>query len=162
MIIYRNQLPARIDSADLDELAEAARASPRQRARIILHGSHADSVQEMVIAITSATYIMPHRQLDREKSYLLLRGRLGVVFFDDAGARVDRFTLGGQSGDATLLRFDAGRWHSVVSAEPLSIYIETAAGPHEGSDWADWAPKSEDSQPAREYLDQMKRLAFEA
>jgi len=160
MIVFRNQLPARICAGDLDELADAARASERQRARIILHKGHADSVQEMVIAITNSAYIMPHRQPNREKSYLLLRGRLGVVFFDDHGRLIDRFVLGNEIGEATLVRFDAGYWHSVVSGDLLSIYVETAAGPHDGSDWAHWAPKSEEAQSARDYLDVMMGLAF--
>ena len=145
---------------ELDRISQAARESERQRARIILHKGHADRVQEMVIAVTGSAYIMPHRQLRREKSYLLLRGRLGVVFFNDAGQVSDAFTMGIHRDDPVLVRFDAGLWHSIVSASDLSIYLETAQGPFEGSDWAEWAPESETSPEARDYLDFMKRSVF--
>lgn len=160
MILYENTLPVRITPAKLETLADAARCSPRRRARFILHSDHADAVQEMVIAITASTYIMPHRQADRTKSYLLLSGRMGVVLFDQSGQISNSIRMGTGPDDPVCFRFDAGQWHSVVSDSESSIYVEIAQGPFEGSHWADWAPKSENSPEGLAYLDFMKRCVF--
>ncbi|MEM7620067.1 MAG: WbuC family cupin fold metalloprotein [Pseudomonadota bacterium] len=156
-----NELTVKITPSKLEHLEKAAKTSERQRSRFILHKGHNDNVQEMVIAITSQTYIMPHRQKNRTKSYTLLNGKFGVIFFDEQGVISDVIKMDNEADRPVLVRFDADQWHSVVAGSDVAIYIETAQGPFEGSLWADWAPKSEDSNEGLDYLEFMKKSVFQ-
>ena len=45
---------------------------------------HSDPLQEMVIALCADAYIPPHRQAGKTKSYVTLKGEIGVVYFSDS------------------------------------------------------------------------------
>jgi cupin fold WbuC family metalloprotein len=160
MIFHDNDLPVSITLQKIDGLEKAAKASPDQRARYLLHRDHNDALQEMVICITCKAYIMPHIQISRVKSYTLLRGNIGVIFFDPFGNPKKTFRMGKGKDEILLLRFNTDQWHSVVSEADSSVYIETAQGPFEGSLWANWAPASSITEEAVAYLAKMKTMVF--
>jgi cupin fold WbuC family metalloprotein len=132
-----------IDDATLEALRAKACASARRRARICLHESHDDAVQQMVIALCEDSYIPPHRQKPNGKSYVLLEGSLTVAFFDEAGQLAERIRMSPDPRHGpSIVRFPADRWHTAVSADSLAIYLELAAGPYNARDteFAGWAP----------------------
>lgn len=127
-----------IDPAAVARLRAEALASARRRARLCLHPGPDDPVQEMLIAVAAGSWIPPHRQVGKEKSYLVLQGELAVVrFADEQPAHAVRL---GASG-AFLYRFDATTWHTVVVPDGIAVYLETVAGPWraEGTEFAPWA-----------------------
>jgi cupin fold WbuC family metalloprotein len=132
-----------IGTEQVAELRREAGASPRRRARICLHPGPDDPVQEMLIALLPGSFIPPHRQVGKEKSYLVVEGALTVAFFD--GERLDRAVrLGGSR--PFLTRFSASPWHTVLACAGPVVYLETIAGPFraEGTDFAPWAPANDD------------------
>lgn len=145
-----------IGSREIADLKTAASNAPLRRARHCLHSGHEDQVQEMVIAICKDCYIAPHRQLGKTKSYVLLEGRMDLVFFEDDGTPNRRIALESPAGDkdCSALRFNSSHWHTVICLSSHAVYIESIAGPYrpENTDWADWAPQADDPAGIRNFL----------
>ncbi|MEM6750374.1 MAG: WbuC family cupin fold metalloprotein [Planctomycetota bacterium] len=132
-----------VGRSDIDALAAQAASHPSGRARICLHRGHGDAVHEMVIAVRPSGFVLPHRQAGVDKSYLVLRGEFGLVFFDDDGVVTDAVRL--TPGDRPIARFDAGLWHVGLASSAGALYVETIPGPFhpERTEWADWAPRED-------------------
>ncbi len=127
----------------LGKLKDAAIQTPQKIARICLHRNHKDHIQEMLIAIHRDTYLAPHKQPLKEKSYIIIEGEMRLAFFDDNGTISNFIDLSESSGAGDFIcRFDAGRWHTPVSKSLQCVYLEIIPGPFEPDKtcWADWAP----------------------
>ena len=142
-----------ITRSEIDRLIHLAKRSAEQRARICLHRTHSDPVQEMIIAMTPRSYVRPHRQVGFEKSYILLAGSLTFHSFDACGKHLHSRCLSRDGIIAT--RFDAGQWHSAQTNAPdVAVYIETLRGPFSqaNTQWADWAPEAQNATAVAEFL----------
>jgi len=99
----------------------------------------------MAVGLQPATYVAPHRHLgaDKAETLLVLRGRLGVLIFDEAGAVMDKRILQA-GGDCLGIDIPAGVYHSLVVLQADSMMFECKAGPYrpvgEG-ELAHWAPR---------------------
>ena len=103
----------------------------------------------MVIQVLKDSYIAPHRQIGKTKTYIILEGEMYVVFFDSIGEIANKFILRpwGKEG-STVLRFDSSPWHTILSTTKTSTYVETAEGPYkpESTEFAEWAPANKDTK----------------
>ena len=125
------------------------------RARICLHRSHDDNVQEMVIAFTRNSYIRPHKHKNKSESFHIIEGTLLVVFFDDSGSVVKSISMGPPgSGRSFLLRSVDSPWHTVVPFSDLVVIHETTTGPFSPDDneFAPWSPLECHSEKAEQFL----------
>ena len=61
---------------------------------------------------------------------MVLRGRLGVIFFDDAGRPTETAVLE-PGGEVLGVDVPPGTWHTVVSLAPGSAFFEAKAGPYQ-------------------------------
>ena len=61
------------------------------------------------------------------KTYLLLRGRMTVIFYNELGAESGRYLLDPREGNYGL-QIPAGQWHGLEVLEPSAI-IEIKDGP---------------------------------
>jgi len=124
-----------------------AKASPRRRAHWPLHRSHADAVQRLVVGILPQSYVVPHRHCRAEGWELLvvLRGRINIVVFDDAGC-VERIVPASHTAAAGV-QLPAYCWHAIVALEP-SIFMEVKAGPYVPEGAAEFAPWAPNGDPA--------------
>lgn len=127
----------------LDQVTAQARDSARLRKNHNFHPGDAFCCHRLLNAMEPGSYIQPHRHLDpnKDESMVILRGRLGVVSFDEAGAATGIHLL--QAGDAVAVDIPHGEFHTVVSLEPGTVFFEAKAGPYlqlaEGEK-APWAP----------------------
>lgn len=73
-----------IDQSLLADLIGAARQAPRLRVHRNFHPNDASPAHRLLIAIEPGSYVPPHRHLnpDKDETLLVLRGSLGVVFFE--------------------------------------------------------------------------------
>lgn len=139
----------RVGSALLDQLTEKAMASPRLRMNHNFHPANESACHRLLNAIEPASYIRPHCHLDPEKdeTFVLLRGRLGVICFDSTGAVTETALL--EAGtDQTVVTIPHGIFHTAVSLLSGTIFFEAKAGPYlpfTDAEKAVWAP--EDSSP---------------
>ena len=142
-----------IDRALLDEVSAEARSSPRRRKNRNFHASETQPGHRMLNAIEPGSYIMPHRHLDPDKgeTMVVLRGSLGLVVFDDAGAVVAAQKVS-HGGTPMGMDIPCGTWHTVVALEPGTVFLEAKAGPYlplTAEEKAPWAPaEGESAAPA--------------
>ncbi|MFC1758987.1 WbuC family cupin fold metalloprotein [Planctomycetota bacterium] len=152
-----------IDRELLDSLGESAKANNRKRSHFNLHASLDDPFQRMVVAIEPDSYIRPHRHqiTPKPESLFCLRGRIGVVIFEDGGKPIQTICLsaGGPSFGCDI---EPEVWHTIVCLESMSAFVEAKPGPYvpfEPDDFAPWAP--EDGPESDAYAGQL-RLLFSA
>ena len=136
--------PSFLDQALFNDLAEKAAANPRGRQH---HNFHAmeEPCHRMAVGLQPSTYVPPHRHLsaDKAETLLVLKGRLGVLIFDEAGQVQGKRVLQA-GGDCVGVDLPAGVFHGLVVLEPDSLMFECKAGPYrpvgEGEQ-ASWAPR---------------------
>ena len=147
-----------LDSVFLDRLAAEAAAAPRRRKNFNLHAADDFPCHRFFNALCADSYVRPHRHLDpaKDETLVLLRGRLGAVFFDDAGGVVRVAVL----RPGMVADVPHGTWHSWLALEDGSVFLEAKAGPYvpqTPGEWAPFAPPEGDPR-APEYLAWMKSL----
>ncbi|MDP2825754.1 MAG: WbuC family cupin fold metalloprotein [Sulfuritalea sp.] len=177
-----------IDDALLDGLCAEAAASPRRRKNRNFHPADDHPAHRLLNAMQPDSYIPPHRHLDPDKdeTFVVLRGALGVIVFDDAGnvaqaTRVGQpspsfhlpegegsslppLSLGercrerGIGGAAIGVDIPHGTWHTAVALEADTVFLEAKAGPYLPLTEAERAPwaPAENSAEAAAYLAALK------
>jgi cupin fold WbuC family metalloprotein len=150
-----------IDSALLDEVSREAAASPRLRKNRNFHPADDYPANRLVNAIEPGSYIRPHRHLDanKDETMVVLRGRLALVLFDDAG-NVAQTVLLGTDADALGVDIPHGAWHTAFALEPATVFFEAKAGPYRPltvEEMAPWAPP-EGALESAAYLNGLSRL----
>lgn len=148
-----------VDDAFLARLSSAAAATPRRRLNHNLHESADDPIQRMLNAMEPDSYVRPHVHPDKWEMLVAIRGAFDVLLFDTEGVLRSRHRLEAGTRQATrplahgfdalgrVLEYPAGAWHTLVSLEPGSVFLEVKPGPwvrtapHE---FASWAPAEGD------------------
>lgn len=133
-----------LDAALLDELSARARSAPRLRAHHNLHDSPEAPAHRMLVAMEPGSYVRPHRHLDPNKAetIIVLRGRLGVLVFDDEG-RLQAAREMTPGGAVIGYNIPPGVFHSIVCLAAGTLFIEAKAGPYAvplDAEWGTWAP----------------------
>ncbi len=127
----------------MTELDREAALSPRRRLNHNLHPQLDDPVQRFFNAMQPGTYVRPHRHTDpaRWELFLILRGEVAVLLFDDQGRVQERHELAA-AGDLIGIEIPPGAWHTLVAKQP-SVLFELKQGPYNplsDKDFAPWAP----------------------
>ncbi len=150
-----------IDQTQLDQLSAQAQENPRLRKNLNIHPSDDFCCHRLFNAVEPGSYIRPHRHLDpaKDETFVIIRGRLGVVMFDDDG-RMVKTALLSAGGEVIAADIPHGAFHAAVSLEPGTIFFEAKAGPYlplTDQEMAHWAPQ--DGTPeAAVYLESLKSL----
>ena len=150
-----------IDQQALDALCATARNTPRKRKNLNLHQSDAALCHRLFNAIEPGSYIRPHRHLDPEKdeTFILLRGSLGVIIFDESGKVVESALLRAAGGELAA-NIPHGAYHTALSLESGTVFFEAKAGPYTAiteAERAPWAP-AEGAPGCTAYLQKMRSL----
>ena len=148
-----------IDDTLLDAVCAEAAASPRRRKNRNFHPRDDHPAHRLLNAMQPDSYIAPHRHLEpsKDETFVVLRGLLGLLVFDDAGAVLRGVRVG---AGATALGVDIphGTWHAAVALEPDTVFLEAKAGPYlplTEAERAPWAP-TENSADGAAYLTALK------
>jgi cupin fold WbuC family metalloprotein len=145
-------------SADFTALAEQAKAAPRRRANLNVHASTDANVQRLFIATEPDTYMRPHRHPESHKweFFAVLRGRLDLLVFSDAGKLTQRVVLSPTATPAAEI--PPGVFHAYVCMQAGTIGLEIKEGayfPTAEHDFAPWSP-AERSAGAADYVAWMR------
>ena len=116
-----------IDSDLLDEVTAKAGESPRLRMNFNLHDSLEAKAQRLINVLLPGTILPIHRHRHTAETYILLRGRMLVVFYNEMGARTEQYLLDPSAGNYGV-QIPAGQWHTVEVVEPSAIF-EVKDGP---------------------------------
>ena len=151
-----------IDAFFLSDLSVAAKTNPRLRQHHNFHDRLDDPCQRLLIAMEPGSYLQPHRHLlyPKPELFVALRGLLCVVTFSDIGDMVSVFVLSPNS-KTIAVEIPPGVWHTAVSLEAGSVFMEVKPGPYQplpDGDKAPWAPP-ENSHGAEDYLAQVSNQA---
>ncbi|MCC8188390.1 MAG: WbuC family cupin fold metalloprotein, partial [Bacteroides sp.] len=139
-----------IDTSLLDTVSSQAQSNPRLRMNYNFHTSMEEPIHRMLNAMEPGTFVPPHRHMDPDKLevYIVLRGSLVAVEFDEAGNILQKVVLGPESGRYGL-EIPARTWHSLAVLEPGTVIYEIKEGPFAPvvpENMAPWAPDPEDKE----------------
>lgn len=146
----------------LDSVTMQAKQNPRLRMNYNFHQSMDSSIHRMLNALEPGTYLAPHRHKDPDKDevYLVLRGSLLSILFDEEGRVVEKVRLDSQIGNYGI-EIPAGTWHGIVVLEQNTVIYEIKEGPFAPlvpENIASWAPSVDNQREVDAYI---KRLIAE-
>jgi cupin fold WbuC family metalloprotein len=77
------------------------------------------------------SYFPPHRHKnpDKEEIFLVLRGSVLIVIFDDEGAVISTTEVS-PAKEVYGMEIEAGVWHSLIVLEPQTVVYEVKKGPY--------------------------------
>lgn len=140
----------------LDTVASKAIKAPRKRMNHNFHASFDDPINRMLNALEPGTYCRPHKHKnpDKREVFIVLRGRMAIVLFDDKGIITRVIKLIPKEGFYGV-EVPPDTWHMLVSLESKSVAYEIKDGPYNvdtDKNFATWAPE-EGSLEVETYLD---------
>ena len=149
-----------IDRELMDVVAEKAAASPRRRMNYNFHRSTDEKVNRLLNVMHRGSYLPVHRHLNPEKSesIIVVRGKVGVTIYDDAGREVVSRTVGAGC-DCVGFDIEAGVWHGLVVLEDNTVLFEVKEGPFAPitpDNIATWTPAVEDAAAVEKFVAELE------
>lgn len=117
-----------INATLLDEVTAKAEENPRLRMNYNFHESLNSKAQRLINVLLPGTLIPVHRHQHTAETYVLLRGKMFVVFYDSLGVQTERYLLDPTIGNYGV-QIPKGQWHGVEVIEPSAIF-EVKDGPY--------------------------------
>lgn len=126
-------------------LSDKAKNSTRKRINYNFHNSSNDHLQRFLNAAEPETYVRPHKHEnpDKVEIFLILKGRVLVIEFDDNGKIIDHAILDSDEGNKGV-EILPRTWHSIIVLQKDSILYEIKEGPYgmeTAKIFAKWAPE---------------------
>ena len=144
-----------ISSEILTEVSSQAKQSERKRKNYNYHTDFADPMNRMLNAFEPGTYVQPHKHEnpDKREVFIVLKGKLGVICFDDDGKITEKYILSPYPGNPGI-EIPERIWHVAIALEEGTVAYEIKDGPYSPADdknFAPWAP-SENDPECKAYL----------
>ncbi len=118
-----------LDKSLLDRISAEAGKSPRLRMNYNLHEGPESKAQRLLNALEPGTVLPIHRHRHTDETYILLRGKLKVLFYNDKKELQESFELDPATGNSGI-HISAGQWHTVQVREPGTVIFEVKDGPY--------------------------------
>ena len=119
----------KIDKKLLDEVSAKARASGRLRMNYNLHDSLNAKAQRLLNALEVGTVLPIHRHRHTSETYILLRGKIRVMFYNEFGGETEVFMLDPLQENYGV-HIPAEQWHTLEVLEDDSVIFEVKDGPY--------------------------------
>lgn len=119
-----------IDNLSLANLYKEAEKSERLRSHLLLHQSHQDKVQRLLIALVKDSYVEPHyHELPHQwEMFVILEGQIEVTLYDHVGSIINKF-LAGENTDISIVNLEPNEVHSIKCISPQALMLEVKEGP---------------------------------
>lgn len=118
-----------IDDNLLNDVTSKAQQSPRLRMNYNLHDSLDAKAQRLLNALEPSTVIPIHRHPHTAETYIILRGCIRVMFYNDDGTQTEIFALNPLEGNYGV-NIPKGQWHTLEVIESGSVIMEVKDGPY--------------------------------
>ena len=118
-----------IDTSLLDLVTEQATESPRLRMNHNFHDSTESKSQRLLNALEPGTEIPIHRNRNTAKTYILLRGTIRVLFYNNEREIIETIELNPLTGKYGV-DIPAGQWHTLEVLESGTVIFEVKDGPY--------------------------------
>lgn len=116
-----------IDDKILDELSAKAKASPRLRMNYNFHQSLDEKCHRFLNAVEPGADIPIHHHPTKDESFILLRGKLRVMTYNDDGTVIESIVLNPREGRYGV-NIAKNVWHTIEALES-SVIFECKEGP---------------------------------
>ncbi len=145
----------------LEVLIEESRGNQRKRKNYNFHKQDEDPLQRMLNVIQADSYIRPHKHEnpDKREAFILIKGRLMVVVFDESGEVAECVILDCNAG-VYGYEIQSGIYHSIVALEDNTVVYEVKDGPYNPADdkcFAPWSPTESNEKEALQFLNRLKK-----
>ncbi|HCT9109749.1 TPA: WbuC family cupin fold metalloprotein [Proteus mirabilis] len=119
-----------IDNLSLANLYKEAEKSKRLRSHLLLHQSHQDKVQRLLIALVKGSYVEPHyHELPHQwEMFVILEGTIEVTLYDHMGSIIENF-LAGENTDISIVSLEPNEIHSIKCISSQALMLEIKEGP---------------------------------
>ncbi len=112
----------------LDCVTKQAEESPRLRMNYNFHESLDAKAQRLINVLLPGTELPVHRHQHTAETYIILRGKMYVAFYDSSKKLIEKILLDPEMG-AYGVNIPAGQWHTVEVVTP-SVIFEVKDGPY--------------------------------
>lgn len=118
-----------IDDILLDQVTQRAKENIRLRMNYNLHDSLESKAQRLFNALEPGTELPVHRHIHTSETYIIIRGRMNVFFYNDDKQPTEQRELNPQKG-CYGIQIPAGQWHTLEVLESGTIIFEVKDGPY--------------------------------
>ena len=117
-----------IDELLLNSVSAKAKESPRLRMNYNFHQSLDDKCHRFLNAVEPGTEVPVHRHPTKDESFVILRGKVKVLTYNNDGSVMESVVLCPEEGKYGV---DIPRnvWHNLEAIEPNSVIFECKEGP---------------------------------
>lgn len=121
---------ALINEELLDRVTGEAKRSPRLRMNYNFHETLDAKAQRLLNALEPSTVLPVHRHSQTAETYLVLRGVIKVLFYDDRKRLLETFLLDPREGNYGV-HIPKGQWHTLEVLESGTVIFEVKDGPYQ-------------------------------
>lgn len=118
-----------IDDFLLNNVSSQAQTSERLRMNYNFHDSLEAKAQRLLNALEPGTLLPIHRHTMTAETYLLLRGKIRVMYYNDNKEQIAESTLDPLKG-VYGVHIPKGQWHTLEVLESGSVIFEVKDGPY--------------------------------
>lgn len=119
----------KIDEELLNKVSQEAKGSPRLRMNYNFHEHLDDKAQRLLNALEPGTLLPIHRHRHTAETYILLRGKIKVLFYNELRDLQEEEILSSEEGNYGV-HIPAGQWHTLEVLETGSVIFEVKDGPY--------------------------------
>lgn len=119
----------KIDEELLNKVSQEAKESPRLRMNYNFHEHLDDKAQRLLNALEPGTLLPVHRHRHTAETYILLRGKIKVLFYNELRELQEEEMLSTKEGNYGV-HIPAGQWHTLEVLETGSVIFEVKDGPY--------------------------------
>lgn len=118
------------DDKMIMDLYQEAEGSERKRSHLLLHKSHSETVQRLLIALVEGSFVEPHYHelANQWEMFIVMRGELKIKLYDNAGVVIKEFNAGPDL-PISIVEFHPGDIHSVECVSGQALMMEIKEGP---------------------------------
>ena len=150
-----------IDQALMDAVASEAKESPRLRMNYNFHRFTDEAVNRLLNVMHRGSYLPVHRHLNpaKSESIVVVRGKVGITIYDDAGTEVESRMVGAGC-DTVGVDIEAGVWHGLVVLEDDTVVFEVKEGPFAPitpDNIASWTPAVDDAPAVGKFVKELEQ-----
>ncbi|MBC6659620.1 cupin fold metalloprotein, WbuC family [Morganella morganii] len=119
-----------IDDLLINKLYSEAKDSPRKRSHYLLHNSHNDKVQRLLIGMCKDSFVEPHyHELPHQwELFFILEGTVELTVFDDNLLQEEIIILNNDTGVYSI-ELPPRKAHSLRCISDTALLVEIKEGP---------------------------------
>lgn len=118
-----------IDKNLLDSVSNKAKESERLRMNYNFHESLEAPAQRLLNALEPGTNLPIHRHINTDETYILVRGVMDVIYYNDEKEELSRVRLDVEKENIGI-HIPKGQWHTLEVLMEGTVIFEVKDGPY--------------------------------